>query len=214
VDLNGGYTGRQYSDGEIEAALFSAKGRIFYRREENIAGKVAQRLANGEIVAWFQGRSEFGPRALGARSILADPTSADVIERLNKVIKRREWFQPIAPSVIIEACERYFLIKDDPFMCIAAEAKPETLRSAPGIVHKDGTSRVHTVERKINPLYYQLLESFYELTGLPMVANTSFNGKGEPMVETPLEAVETMLRTQLDGLAIGSFFVTRKSGIK
>jgi carbamoyltransferase len=215
------HTGREYHNQKILSTLrnagdkitFHHYDKITFHHYDNIAYETAQRLAKGEIVAWFQGRSEFGPRALGARSILADPRSKEIIRRLNDEIKTRRWFQPVAPSILAERVLEYFTVADSPFMSFAVNARENTKRLAPGIVHNDGTSRIHTVEAAENPIYHRLICEFEKLSGIPIVANTSFNAKGEPIVESPQDALGALYRMPFDSLAIGPFMVMRARNI-
>jgi carbamoyltransferase len=163
---------------------------------------LAERLAAGLVVGVFNGASEIGPRALGGRSIFADPRDNALKERINREIKHREPFRPLAPIVLASAFERFFepAASANPFMLVVAHATGECRRLAPGVVHVDGTSRVQTVEPDGDPFLITLLEEFERLTGLPMLLNTSFNGRGEPIVETPADAIATFLALGLDGL--------------
>ncbi len=203
------YLGKTYTIDELGDGLTACEEKIRYRQHEDIVGEVAARLANGQIVGWFQGPSEFGPRALGARSILADPRKPGVIRRLNDEVKDRYAFQPIAPSVLEERCSDYFEWADSPFMSFGVRALDRVFREAPGIVHVDGSSRIQTVRKENNPLYHRLLETFERRTGLPILANTSFNGKGEPIVETPDDALRALCRIPIDALAMGPYLVER-----
>ncbi len=159
----------------------------------------------------MQGGAEFGPRALGHRSILADPRTKASKERLDREIKRREWFRPYAPSVLGEHADEYFeMLGPSPYMLVAVNTRHEVRDKVAGIVHADGSARVQTVERDIEPLYHRLISYFHELTGVPLVLNTSFNGYGEPMVESPQDAIAAMHSMGLDALAVGDFLVSPK----
>jgi carbamoyltransferase len=202
------YYGPEYSDAEIERELV---GGLHYERldESQLIDCTAREIATGKIVGWFQGRMEFGPRALGARSILADPRRKDMKDILNARIKFREHFRPFCPSVLAEAAGEYFE-RDypSPFMVQAYKIKPEQRDRIPAVTHQDGTGRLQTVERDVNPRYWKLLNRFAELSGVPILVNTSFN-ENEPIVNTPAEALDCFLRTNMDGLAIGSFLALK-----
>jgi carbamoyltransferase len=204
------YLGRTATDAEIVAALRAAEDTEF-RKSENIAHECAALVAKGRIIGWVQGGGEFGPRALGHRSILADPRTSASKERLDDEIKRREWFRPYAPSVLAEHADEYFeMLGPSPYMLLAVNTRVAVRDKVPAIVHVDGTARVQTVARDIEPLYYRLISEFHEITGVPLVLNTSFNGYGEPMVETPTDAIEAMHSMGLDALAIGDYLVWTK----
>lgn len=206
--------GRQYDELEIEKAL-DAAGLAYERMSERgLIERVAADLADGRIVGWFQGRFEMGPRALGNRSLLADPRRADMKDRLNARIKHREAFRPFAPVVLVEEASRFFdLDAPDPFMTMAPNVKPDARTLIPAGVHIDGTARVQTIERAANQRYYDLIEAFGRLTGVPVLINTSFNDR-EPIVARPEEAVACFLRTEMDVLAIGDFYCADRSGAK
>lgn len=173
---------------------------------------VAQLLADGKLVGWFNGQSEFGPRALGNRSILADPRRLESKYRLLGV-KGREWFMPFAPSILWEYQSEFFeLDRESPYMSLASPVKPSKRRLVPAIVHQDGTSRPQTVTANTNPIFYQLLVEFHKVTGIPLLLNTSFNRKGEPIVETPQDAWEMFLNSDIDYLFTnGKLFAKRES---
>lgn len=169
----------------------------------------AERMAEGRIIGWYQGRMEFGPRALGNRSIVADPRSLKVKELLSRRIKRREPFRPFAPSILEEATSDYFeQSSPSPFMLMAYRVKPEKRGIIPAVTHVDGTGRLQTVDRQTNPLYWRLIKAFEALTGIPVVLNTSFN-EDEPIVCTPEEALDCFQRTKMDGLVMGRYIVER-----
>jgi carbamoyltransferase len=200
--------GNEESDDQIEAML--KRCGIAYTRSDDIAKSVAAELSEGRIVGWFQGRMEAGPRALGQRSILADPRTIDARDRVNAVIKYREPWRPFCPSMKAEAADRYLENWDDaPFMVIAFRAKPELQTEAPAIVHVDNTVRVQLVHEEVSPLYHRLLDAFEQLTGVPVLLNTSFNVKGEPIVCSAVDAVRTFYGTGMDSLAIGTFLVRK-----
>jgi len=174
---------------------------------------VAERLAAGQIVAWFQGRMEFGPRALGSRSILADPRDPTMRDRINSLVKKREAFRPFAPVVTKESATKYFEIAEGDqetyaHMLYVTPVRPPYREKLPAITHVDGSARVQTVFQEDNERLWKLLRDFEQITGLPILLNTSFNVKGQPIVCTPQEAVETFLRAKLDLLVLGDFIVT------
>ncbi len=202
------FLGPGYSDPEIRAALEAAKAR--FSRPRSIARAAAERLARGEIVGWFQGRMEFGPRALGGRSILAHPGLPDMKDVLNARVKHRESFRPFAPAVLAEEASRFFdLGQPAPFMLKVAKVKPRQAPRIPAVVHADGTARLQTVDAAANPAFHRLIREFHALTGLPLVLNTSFNIKGEPIVCTPADALRCFYSTGMDALAIGGYLVTK-----
>ncbi|MGN6758616.1 MAG: carbamoyltransferase family protein [Thermomicrobiales bacterium] len=203
------YLGPAYSDEEIEQFLRWSK--VPYERLADVAGQTADRLAQDQIIGWFQGRMEFGPRALGARSILASPVRAEMQERLNE-IKDREDFRPVAPVVLEEEAGEWFAGADvSPFMLFVYDVRPERAAQIPAVRHVDGTARIQTVNRAQHPLYYDLLKAFQQRTGVPVLVNTSFNTRGEPIVCTPRDAIECFWTSPLDALVIGSFLL-RKAG--
>jgi carbamoyltransferase len=177
--------------------------------EEELCQEVAGRIADGEVLGWFQGRMELGPRALGNRSILCDPRRPDMRDVLNAKIKLREPFRPFAPSILREAMGEWFEVDDDvPFMMKVYEIRQEKRSRIPAVTHVDGTGRPHTVAARANPLYHRLIEAFAERTGVPMVLNTSFN-ENEPIVNRPEEALDCFLRTEMDSLVLGRYVVTK-----
>jgi carbamoyltransferase len=207
------YYGPEYSDTEVSRALGESGVRGEQLSEDALIDRTARELAAGRIVGWFQGRMEFGPRALGARSILADPRRKDMKDILNARVKFREPFRPFCPSVLAEATGDYFETSyPSPFMVQAYKIKTEKRESIPAVTHADGTGRLQTVDRDVSPLYWNLLRRFGELTGVPILINTSFN-ENEPIVYTPQQAVDCFLRTKMDALAIGPFLVL-KTGTK
>ena len=170
----------------------------------------AEHIAAGKVVGWFQGRMEWGPRALGNRSILADPRRADMRDVLNSLIKRREPFRPFCPSILHEQVGEYFVGDPvDPFMITVYPIKPEKRSVIPAVTHVDGSGRLQTVHRETNPLYWQLLNAFAQLTGVPVLLNTSFN-ENEPVVCTPTEALECFLRTKMDVLVLGNYVAEKQ----
>jgi carbamoyltransferase len=180
--------------------------------EKELVETTARAIADGLVVGWFQGRMEWGPRALGNRSILGDPRRADMKTILNLKIKRRESFRPFAPSVLREAVADWFVRDDDvPFMLQVIPIRPERRDQIPAVTHVDGTGRLQTVDRASNPRYYALIEAFFQLTGVPMILNTSFN-ENEPVVCRPEEALDCFLRTKMDLLVLGNHLVRRATG--
>jgi len=201
------YYGPEFSDDEIENVL--KKNKIKYEKHGDIAGVVAELLSKGKIVGWFQGRMELGPRALGSRSILADPTKKEMWGIVNK-IKGREPWRPLAPSILDEAKEEYFEnAVESPFMLLTFTVKENKRKEVPAIVHVDGTTRPQTVKKETNELYYSCIKEFENITGIPLVLNTSFNVEGEPIVCKPIDAVRTFFSSPLDCLAIGSFLLRK-----
>lgn len=204
--------GRAYADKDVEEALGSGLARLEtqVQKSEDIFADTARLLAEGSVFGWFQGRSEFGPRALGNRSIIADPRTAEMKDILNKRVKHRQAFRPFAPIVIAErAAEIFEGEEESPFMLVAKQVRPEWRDRIPAIVHVDGTARVQTVRRESNERLYRLLEAFEALTGVPVLLNTSFNVKGEPIVETPHDAVQCFLTTGIDYLAIHDTLISK-----
>ncbi|MFF5518605.1 carbamoyltransferase family protein [Streptomyces coeruleorubidus] len=206
--VRSGSTGRDYPDQEIEQAVRAVGEKVESRRAT--VAEVAALLAEHRLVGWFQGGSEIGPRALGHRSMLADPRHPEVRDYLNEVVKHREVFRPFAPSVLAEEADKWFDMRgDSPFMLLVPEVLESRRTQVPAITHVDGTARVQTVEPDVNPRYHELISHFAELTGVPLVLNTSYNDAGEPIVETPADAVKTFLNTELDHLYIGDLLLTK-----
>jgi carbamoyltransferase len=201
------FLGPAYSDEEIEQFLRWSK--LPYRRMDDVATETAEMLAQDRIIGWFQQRMEFGPRALGARSILASPLHASMQARLNE-IKDREDFRPVAPVVLEEEAPNWFAHAGrSPFMLFVYDVLPEKAALIPAVRHVDGTARIQTINRSQHPLYYDLLKAFQERTGVPVLVNTSFNTRGEPIVCTPRDAVECFWTSPLDALVIGSFVLEK-----
>jgi carbamoyltransferase len=202
------YLGPQSSDDEIARVVETYKLRA--TRVSDPAVAAAQMLASGKILGWFQGRMEFGPRALGSRSILADPRDSEMNAKVNNAVKFREWWRPFAPSMLAEAAPEYIeSATDSPFMVLTAQVRPEKRSVIPSVTHVDGSARPQTVERDVNPLYWKLIHEFGQRTGVPVVMNTSFNLRGEPIVCTPTDAIRTFFSSGLDALVIGSFIVEK-----
>jgi carbamoyltransferase len=202
------YLGPSFDDEAIENALRTYK--IRYTRMADTAATGAELLSQGKILGWFQGRMEFGPRALGARSILADPRDPEMNAKVNNAVKFREWWRPFAPSFIKEAAGEYLeSATDSPYMILTAQVKPEKRGVIPSVTHVDGSARPQTVEKEINPLYWRLINEFGKCTGVPVVMNTSFNLRGEAIVNTPTDAIRTFFSSGMDALLIGSFLVEK-----
>ncbi|KIF83673.1 carbamoyltransferase family protein [Noviherbaspirillum autotrophicum] len=201
------FLGPAYGDDEIEQVLQQSKWR--YRRAADLSSEVAQLLMENKVIGWFQGRMEFGPRALGARSILASPLDASMQQRLNQ-IKDREDFRPVAPVVLEEAAADWFVGGGvSPFMVFVYDVRPDQAERIPAVRHVDGTARIQTINREQNAPYYDLLRAFAQRSGVPVLINTSFNTRGEPVVCTPRDALESFCTTPLDALAIGDFIVEK-----
>jgi len=216
-EMKHAFWGPSFTDSELDAVLVSREAAIKEQHctvrqvssNKELVEMTAQAIADGLVVGWFQGRMEWGPRALGNRSILADPRRADIKSILNSKIKRRESFRPFAPSVLREAVADWFEQDDDvPFMLQVFSIRPERRREIPAVTHVDGSGRLQTVDQETNPQYYALINAFFRMTGVPMVLNTSFN-ENEPVVCRPEEALECFLRTKMDVLVLGSYCVQR-----
>jgi len=228
--MRGAYLGPEFSPDEIEAFLRS-KAAVYERLDrETLLNRVAELLASEKIVGWFNGRMEFGPRALGARSILGDPRSPRMQAQMNLKIKFREGFRPFAPSVLRERVSDYFELDcDSPYMLLVAPVRKErqiamteqeknrwgidqlnVVRSdIPAVTHIDYSARIQTVERETNPDYYDLIKRFEDLAGCAVLVNTSFNVRGEPIVCTPADAYQCFMRTHIDALALGPFLLEK-----
>ena len=228
--MSGSFLGPEYSHHEIVSRL-QATGAIFKElSDKEVATTTASALAAGKSVGWHQGRMEFGPRALGSRSILADPRSPTVQRRLNLQVKKRESFRPFAPSVLREDVAEWFdLATDSPYMLLVASvaqdklnqittadsektgiARLEVQRSViPAVTHVDNSARVHTVAQAVNPRYHALLSEFKSQTGCPVLVNTSFNVRGEPIVETPEDAFRCFMRTDIEVLVVGNCYLEK-----
>ena len=203
------YTGPRFVNGRVTQTL-KQYALAYQELDENaLCVQTAQLIAQGNIVGWFQGAAEWGPRALGNRSILADPRRGDMKDILNARIKHREKFRPFAPSILLEETGKYFdQDYPDPFMIKVYNILPEKRAEIPAVTHVDGTGRLQTVERETAPLYWKIINAFKNETGVPIVLNTSFN-ENEPIVCTPEEAVECFLRTKMDALVLGNFLVKK-----
>jgi carbamoyltransferase len=207
------YYGPGFSAAEIRSAMDAgglARGGhcVVQLPEEALTRRAAELIAEGKILGWFQERAEWGPRALGNRSIVADPRRADMKEILNRRIKHRETFRPFAPSILAEATGEWFeKSHPSPFMTLAYAVRPQKRAQIPAPTHVDGTARLQTVTREANPRFHALISAFRDLTGVPVVVNTSFNDN-EPIVCRPEEALHCFLRTQMDALVLGNFLIT------
>ena len=207
----GAYTGPEFTSEEIQAELQISDLRFETYSDTELTARAAQDIAAGLVVGWFQGRMEFGPRALGNRSIVVDPRRAEMKDILNDRIKKREPFRPFAPSVLEERTADYFEQSHPaPTMLMVYQVRAERRAEIPAVTHVDGSGRLQTVSREVNPRYYQLISDFNELTGVPVVLNTSFN-ENEPIVCTPREAINCFLKTRMDVLYLGNEVVRRKS---
>jgi carbamoyltransferase len=201
------YLGPRYDDAEI--AGFLEWSKLPFRRLHDLPAETAALLADGRIIGWFQGRMEFGPRALGARSILASPTDPSMQARLND-IKDREDFRPVAPVVRAEDADDWFVnAGESPFMLFVHDVQPQQAERIPAVRHVDGTARIQTIRREQLPVYHDLLSAFQRLTNVPVLVNTSFNTRGEPIVCTPRDAVECFWTSPLDALVIGPFLLEK-----
>ena len=204
------YFGPSYSDDEIETVLDRCK--LDYVKSDNIAKDVAQLIAENHIVGWFQGKMEVGARALGGRSILANPLNPDARDHVNKHVKNREAWRPFCPSLQFESFKKYFdtELESSPYMITACDIDKAYLDVLPSCIHVDGTVRPQTVEKEANPVYWEMLQEFENLTGHAIVVNTSFNVQGEPIVMRPEEAIRCFYGSGMDALAIGSYLVQKK----
>jgi carbamoyltransferase len=207
------FLGRNYSDEEIETSLKRLSLHQIEKFDDSkaLTTFIAQEIAAGKVVAWYRGGSEFGPRALGNRSILADPRQPWMKDHLNAKVKFRESFRPYAPVVLKEHASKYFEFDgESPFMLMVAPVRPEKKETLPAITHIDGTARLQTLKREDNPLYYDLISKFGEITGVPILLNTSFNVKGYPIVETPTDAIWSFFNSEMDYLVMNNYLVKRE----
>lgn len=201
------YLGKTYSEQDILNAIKKNKNKIVFYKSKNIFKEAAGLISKGKVIGWFQGGSEFGPRALGNRSIIADPRNPKMKDIINLGIKKRDSFRPFAPSVLEENAQDFFDVSYSPYMLLTSKAKQNIRKEIPAVVHVDGTSRIQTVNERQNQRYYQLIKEFYVLTNIPMVLNTSFNGNDEPIVETPDDAINSLFKNGLDALCLGDYIV-------
>ncbi len=209
------YWGEQYNESEIKKYLEENNIKYTYEKDEKLTDIVVDEISKGEVVGWFQGRFEWGPRALGNRSILADPRRQDMKDIVNTKIKFREPYRPFAPSVLLEKTEEYFDIKQPQkhyplrFMLYVVDVKENKREIIPAVTHVDGTGRIQTVSKDTNPKYYNLIKKFEEATGVPVILNTSFNLKGEPIVNSPEDAIKTFYKSEMDTLILENFIVKK-----
>ncbi len=205
---NNVYLGPSYENEEIHSFLDSQNIPYKKLESDNLLETTAKLISEKNVVGWFQGKMEWGPRALGNRSILADPRHSDMKDILNEKIKHRESFRPFAPSILEEYLEEYFELKTpSPYMLLVAKIKkPELI---PAVTHLDGTGRVQTVSKESNFLYYNLIENFFKITNIPVIINTSMNVRGEPIVNTPEQAYQMLIKTEMDYLVIGNCLISR-----
>ncbi len=202
------YVGTEYTNKEIECLINECKLNAEYHKD--ICSKAAQLLHDGNILGWFQGKMEIGPRSLGNRSILADPTRPEMKDKINAEVKHREAYRPFAPSCTVEAKDEFFDIGvEAPFMLKVCFVKPQHTRTLPAITHVDESARLQTVRKEVNPLYHELLTKFGELSGAAVLLNTSFNIMGEPIVESPIQAIRCFFSTGLDVLVLGNYLIKK-----
>jgi carbamoyltransferase len=205
------YLGPSYTDDEIRQYLDGHQAPYRTLPDRELAASTARLIAGGNVIGWFQGRMEFGPRALGSRSILADPRDPKMRDTLNMKIKFREGFRPFAPSCLADKCSEWFEIDcDSPYMLLVAPVREER-RVIPSVTHVDYSARIQSVTREQNPLYYDLIEAFARITGVPVIINTSFNVRGEPIVCTPHDAYVCFMRTNMDHLVLGRQLLDKKA---
>jgi carbamoyltransferase len=204
------YLGPEFTDAEIARFLDGAGASYETLPDAELVARTAKLIAESHVIGWFQGRMEFGPRALGGRSILADPRDPKMRDTLNMKIKFREGFRPFAPSVLMDKASEWFEIDcDSPYMLLVAQVR-EGRRRIPSVTHVDNSARLQTVTRAEAPLYYDLIREFERLTGVPIVINTSFNVRGEPIVCTPRDAYLCFMRTNMDTLVLGHHVLDKK----
>lgn len=227
----GSYYGTEYSDNDIKEFLSIYKIPAHKVTSEELVTQISNQIADGKIIGWFEGRMEFGPRALGARSIIGDARNSEMQKKMNLKIKYRESFRPFAPTVLAEKVSDWFeLDRESPYMLLVADVKKEKQREMtaeekqlwgidklnivrseiPAVTHVDYSARVQTVHKDDNPLYHRLIEKFYEKTGCPVIVNTSFNVRGEPIVESPLDAYKCFMRTEIDTLTLGNYILYKE----
>jgi carbamoyltransferase len=231
--MKGGYLGPQYSNVEIKKFLDEYQVPALFIPDQELSTRVAHYLVHGAVLGWFQGRMEFGPRALGSRSILGDARSPEMQSKMNLKIKYRESFRPFAPSVLRERADEHFVLNghSSPYMLLTAYVREDRRRvmtdeqrqlfgidklrvphsDIPAVTHVDYSSRVQTVDREISPLYHALISAFAEKTGCPVIVNTSFNVRGEPIVCTPRDAYLCFMRTEMDYLVLGNYILDKKT---
>lgn len=204
--------GVSFTDEQIWETASSYGDRIRVTKKQDVASSVARELTKGKVIGWFQGKAEWGPRALGFRSVLADPRDAKVKDRINSLLKQREWFMPFAPSILEEEAPKWFKgCRRSPFMTMTYDVFPKKALLIPAAIHIDNTARPNTVHKRDNPLYYQIIKEFQKLTGIPVILNTSFNKHGLPIVNSPKDAIEHLLMGCVDELVMADYVVKRKS---
>jgi carbamoyltransferase len=203
------YYGTEYNDEDIYNTLLESGARYHRMSEDTLLARTAKEISEGQIVGWYQGRMEFGPRALGNRSILADPRRKEMKDVLNSRIKHREPFRPFCPSILAESVGEYFENSyTSPFMNMAYKIRVPQRERIAAVTHLDGTGRLQTVEKDVNPLYWNLIREFNAISGVPVLLNTSFN-ENEPIVDTPRQALDCFFRTQMDVLVMGSYLLLK-----
>ena len=209
------YWGQSYGDGEVERAINKAGFNFTYIDEESrLLDATVDRMVDGKVIGWYQGRFEWGPRALGNRSIIADPRKPEIKDIVNNKIKFREPFRPFAPSVLVDRASDYFEVENvedsmpSRFMLLVVPVKDSERDTVPAVSHM-GTARIQTVHEDTNPLYYKLIDKFGQATGVPVILNTSFNVKGEPVVNTPENALDTFAKSGIDTLVMGNHIVDK-----
>lgn len=204
------FLGPSYTQANVEAGIAAVQERVDARQPDDLVGEAAGLIADGKVIGWFQGRSEYGPRALGNRSILAHPGLAHMPDHLNAKVKFRESFRPFAPTVLAEEARNFFAVNpQSPYMSFAVPVIEDARARIPAVTHVDHTARLQEITREANPLYYDLIARFRDLTGLPLVLNTSLNLAGEAIVETPDDALWSFLNSDMDALVIGPFILTK-----
>ena len=203
--------GKNYSHNEIINAIEKHRNSITIRKPDDVVKETARLIAGGNVVGWFHGGSEYGPRALGNRSILCDARNPEMKDTLNQKVKHREPWRPFAASVLEEYMPEWFdITHPSRFMLLSGHVHKEKRDKVPSIVHVDGTCRIQSVTQETNERYYLLLREFFKLTGIPLVLNTSFNLGGEPIVETPTDALNTFLSTQMDYLVLEEYVISKR----
>jgi carbamoyltransferase len=207
------YLGPSWTDADVDNALTEYSAKVTHTRPDDLNATVAAALAQGKVVGWYQGRMEWGPRALGNRSILADPRRDDMKDVVNHAVKLREGFRPFAPACLAEKADAWFDLQglgESPFMLFVIPVHDDKRALIPAVTHVDGSARVQTVKQEDNPRFHALISAFDKLTGVPVVMNTSFNIKGEPIVNTPADAVRCFLGTQIDLLVLHDVLVEKR----
>ena len=219
--LNDPYLGLSVDEKIVKKAFEVAflKPDEHYEDEQKLVTDIAKRLAEGQVVGWMQGRAEWGPRALGNRSILANPTRTDMQKIVNEKIKYREPFRPFAPSVLKDRASEFFELGDindagpEHFMLSVVKVRESAKAKIPAVTHIDGTARVHLVDKNTNPLFYSLIQQFGVITGIPVLLNTSFNLRGEPVVNSPEDAIKTFQWSNMDCLVIGRYLINSENNV-